>query len=48
MEISLAGAVEKLAQLDQATTVNLGMPDLSRSAGRTITTNPGGPGASRQ
>ncbi|MFD4974777.1 hypothetical protein [Streptomyces sp. NPDC058424] len=40
----MSDAEEKLAQLDQPTSVNLGMPDLSRIVGRTVITNePGRP-----
>lgn len=37
--IYLAGAGEKLTRLDQPTTVNLDMPDLSRIAGYTVRTS---------
>ncbi|MFE2070732.1 hypothetical protein ACFXDH_51685 [Streptomyces sp. NPDC059467] len=37
LNVSLAGAEAKLAQIDDRT-VHLGMPDLSRIAGRTTTT----------
>jgi hypothetical protein len=37
LNVSLAGAEAKLAQIDDRT-VHLGMPDLSRFAGRTTTT----------
>jgi len=36
LQISLAGAEGKLAQLDHRTTVHLGMPALNRFAGRTV------------
>jgi integrase len=43
LKVSLAGASSKLAQMDQITarrsaTVNLGMPDFTDAAGRTVTT----------
>lgn len=38
LQVSLAGAKAKLAQIDQRTTVPLGMPDLSQVTGRTVTT----------
>ncbi|MFK0025072.1 tyrosine-type recombinase/integrase [Streptomyces sp. NPDC090798] len=39
LQVSLAGAKAKLAQIDQRTTVTLGVPDLSRITGRTVTSN---------
>ncbi|MEV2198246.1 hypothetical protein AB0I02_45810 [Streptomyces phaeochromogenes] len=39
LQVSLAGAKTKLAQIDQRTTVTLGMTDLSRITGRTVTRN---------
>lgn len=38
LKVSLAGAEAKLAQIDNRTTVALGMPGLSRVTGRTVTT----------
>ncbi|MGW2648452.1 tyrosine-type recombinase/integrase [Streptomyces sp. NPDC001393] len=37
LKVSLAGAEAKLAQLDGRSAVHLGMPDLSRVVGRTVT-----------
>ncbi|MGW7696088.1 hypothetical protein ACWGMA_46050 [Streptomyces asiaticus] len=39
LQVSLAGAKAKLAQIEQRTTVTLGMPDLSRITGRTVTSS---------
>jgi hypothetical protein len=43
LKVSLAGARDKLAQMNQITSrrsaaINLGMPDFATAAGRTVTT----------